>query len=647
MPLFIVILLLLLPSATLANPQTDTHARNAMLFADRRDWREARLHAARSDESALIKLIAWQYMLDPDSGASFDEITRFTETNPDWPEQKRLRLRAEMALRDGATPDSDVIAWFGENVPVSGIGKIALAEALARLHHGSQEKITSLIREGWRGGDFEEAQEKNILASHGSLLRQEDHIERTDRLLWEEKTGPVKRMLPRLPEARQKLAKARIALIDDKKTSTLSVAQVPASLKEDPGLIYDRMRYRARRSDSKGVREMLLSVRGPVPYPEKWWRWREQQVREAIDEGNFTQAGKLLEEHGLEDGQALADATWLKGWLELEFRKQPKAAYETFYQMHSQVRFPVSKSRAAFWAARAAERAGDQESATNWYNSASAYPTTFYGQLASLKRHGTAPLHIPATPQPGDGARREFESRELVRAVKLCVQLGETELASRLITHLIENTKDTQEAALAAGLGHTLGHPFLSVRGAKRALQQHGEALLDIGYPAPPTPGDIDIERPLALSIIRQESEFDPGARSRSNARGMMQLLLATAKEIARKKSIGFHHDRLYDAQYNIVLGSHYLSRLIDNYGGSYVMAIAAYNAGPGNVRKWVTQFGTPGNDMDSAINWIEKIPFSETRNYVQRVIENLQVYRHIEARGAAPTLAIGEDLVR
>jgi soluble lytic murein transglycosylase len=314
--------------------------------------------------------------------------------------------------------------------------------------------------------------------------------------------------------------------------------------------------------------------------------------------------------------------------------------------MYSQVRFPVSKARAAFWTAKAAEEAGDKETSENWYNTATAFPTTFYGQLASLKRYGTAPLHMPAAPQIGDDARQRFESRELVQAVKLLVELDEPDLASKLINHLIDTAGTTEDAVLAGNLGNQVGRAYLSVRAAKKAMQQQNAVvLLDVGYPMPKTPPGIDIERALALAIIRQESEFDPDAKSPSGALGMMQLRPSTAKENARKIRTSYKRDRLYEEEYNMTLGSHYLARLTDNYGGSYVMAIAAYNAGPGNVRKWVQQFGTPGNDLEKAINWIEKIPFTETRNYVQRVMENLEVYRHLEAD--APKLQIGDDLVR
>ncbi|MDE3059617.1 MAG: lytic transglycosylase domain-containing protein [Pseudomonadota bacterium] len=622
------------------------HGRSAMLFMHRQDWNNAALHAKQSGNATLAKLVQWQYLLDPDSQAGFEEITRFIDDNPDWPDQKKLRIRAELAIRDSHVADNDLIAWFGDNEPITGAGKLALAEADQRQEKGSQEKIAGLIRDAWRNGDFDETQEKHILDAHGSLLRREDDIARIDRLLWEEKLTAVKRVLGRLPADYQKLCKARMALIQDKRLAVIAVAEVPSSLKNDPGLIYDRMAYRARRDDDSGVRDMLLAAPAQVPYPEKWWRQRELQVRKAIGERKYTLAEKLLAHHAQIDGSELADAVWLDGWLHSEFMNRPKDGLEIFQRMYDTVHFPASKSRAAYWAGRAAEKAGDKEAAEHWYETAGAYSTTFYGQLAALRHAGEAPLHLPSPPSISEEARRSFEDSELARAAALCVELGEPELAQRLIGHMIADADDEAEAALAAGLGKKLGLTHLGVHGAKKALQRN-VVLVDAGYPLPKTPTDLAVERPLALAVTRQESEFDAHARSPSGALGMMQLMPATGKEIARKHHLSFAKDRLFDPQYNIGLGGIYLARLINSYDGSYVMAIAAYNAGPGNVRDWTQQFGTPGNNVENAIDWIEKIPFSETRNYVQRVLENLQVYRHLNAGSNAPALQIGKDLVR
>lgn len=634
------------PAQASLSPDAQEHARSAFSFADGKDWPEARQHARASGEDALVTLIDWQYMLDPDSTASFGEITDFMSGKPDWPDQKKLRIRAEIALRDGATDDASILQWFGRETPITGIGKLALAEALKRQKQASPERLAALIRNAWKDGDFDESQEKHLLDTYGDWLKPADHNARTDRLLWEERVAPAKRMLPLLSSDYQKLYKARIALIEDKTTAPILVLEVPKALRRDPGFLYDRIRYRARHEDTEGARDLLLIAPAHPPYPEKWWKLRELEVREAIDERDYKLARKLLANHGQTEGNSFAEATWLSGWLQCEFLNQPKNAFSLFYQMYNAVKYPVSRSRAAYWAARAAEKSGNKPEARKWYGIASGYPTNFYGQLAAVKLYGDAPLRFPPPTSVSTEELEAFDASELGRAIRISAELGQDNLANRLIGYLAENADTPQQALLAAGYGKYIGNDYLSVRGAKKAIKQN-LVMLDVGYPAPDTPKDVPIERALTLAITRQESEFDRKAKSPSGALGMMQLLPGTAKETAHKNDMGYDIDRLYEPEYNMTLGSLYLGRLISSYDGSYIMAIAAYNGGPGNVRKWTNQFNTPGKDVDGAVDWIEKIPFKETRNYVQRVLENVQVYRHIEAGGTPQKSGLAEDLTR
>ena len=622
----------------------EVHARSAFTFADKKDWGNARQHATASHDSALKTLIQWQYLLDTDSGATFGEITRFIKEHSEWPEQKKLRLRAEFSLRDDKTPDSEIISWFGEESPITGVGKIALAEALARKDSAAKERVNYLLRDAWRNGDFDESQEAAFLSEHGALLTPEDEAMRIDRLLWEEKLSSAERMLPRVHAPYRQIAMARMAL-QDQKNAGVMLATLNAEMKKNAGLLYDLIRYQIRRDDEGSARNELEHLPEHLPYPEKWWKLREAQVRRAIDEKKYEEAQRLLEGYKQLSGSEFADASWLHGWLLLEFLKKPAEAKDAFKDMYENVKFPVSRARAAYWTGRAADSLGETESARSWYATAAAYPTSFYGQLASLKMSENAPLYIPPAPDVSDSVRQKFEKGEIARAVAIAVEMGQSPLATRLLGLVIDNTEDNQLIVAAAHFGQKLGKDNLSVRVAKKAMQQN-IVMLDAGYPRPRLPKDLPVEDALALAITRQESEFDPQAKSRAGATGMMQLLPSTAKEVAKKASLGFKHARLIEPGYNMTLGSHYLARLIRNYDGSYVMAIAAYNAGPGNVRNWREEFGSPGKNIEAAVDWIEKIPFYETRNYVQRVMENLQVYRHLLAH-EAPPLDIGKDLVR
>ncbi len=632
---------LLWPLAAAAN---DERAQSAFQSAARGDWGNARAHARKSGDDILVKLMTWQYLLDAGAGASFSEIEQFIADNPKWPESKKLRARAEQSLRDSKTSDAEILRWFADAPPITGAGKIALAQALMRSPSPPQPKIDALVREAWKDGDFEEAQEKEILSTFGKLLTQEDHAARASRLLWEEKLGPAKRMLKHVDDAHEHLIEARMALIAGKRTAIWAEAKVPKSLHADTGLLYDRIRYYARRNDDANVRALLKLEPEDVPYPEKWWRFRESEIRSALSEKKYDLANTLLDHHEKLEGRHAADSIWLKGWLQLEFLKDAPAALATFTSMYENVRYPASRSRAAYWAGRAAEASGDSGTAENWYTTASAWPTTFYGQIGIAKRYGSTTLRIPSPPEISDEEKEKFEQTELAKAVALCLKHKQRDTAARLISFMIETSDDAGEIASAAKLGVRAGQWYLGVRGAKKAMHK-GVALVESGYPKPDTPGKLPIERALALAVSRQESEFDPNAKSPSGALGLMQLRPGTAKEVSRKAGVGFNKSRLFEMNYNMLLGSHYLSRMINSYDGSYVMAIAAYNAGPGNVRKWVRKLGTPNNDINEAINWIEKIPFEETRNYVQRVLENLQVYRTLE--DGDRKLGIAEDLVR
>lgn len=641
LPLWLILLSLLS-----ANPvhASGALAKQAVEAAARGDWSEALPAAKQSDNAAALALTMWLYAMDSESGASFDEINRVISNYPEWPEQKKLRVRAELSLKDGESiSDTNIIAWFEGQEPLTGMGRLALADALRRQKLAGSDRIKELVRDAWRLGDFDEPTEDGLLSRYGELLTSSDHIARTDRLLWEERISAAKRMLPKLPDAHAKLAKARISLIENSKLATVNVGLVPSSMKNDPGLLYDRMRYRAKKSDDSGVRELLLAAPENAPYASKWWKFRELQVREAIGEGKYSEAMKLLSNHGQTEGANLADALWIHGWIQCEFTDNPRAAYSDFASLYEKVRYPVSRARAAYWAGRAAERLGDAQNASAWFAHAAKHPTTFYGQLALLKKSSSPRLSFPSEPSISSEDSRRIERSTLPQAIRLALDAGEDAIASRIIGLVAEDSDDTALMAHLASLGKKEGMTHVSVRAAKKALQQN-VVLMDDGYPQPKTPSAAPLERALTLAITRQESEFDPRAKSPSGALGFMQLLPGTAKETAKRNDMGYSTSRLYEPDYNMTLGSMYLKRMINNYDGSYVMAIAAYNAGPGNVRKWVQLFGTPENNLTHAINWIETIPFSETRNYVQRVLENLQVYRALEGDDA---LKLDKDLER
>lgn len=635
--IFSFLALLLLYATPHAYAAYSTSARSAFLFAERDDWNNALAHAARSQDASVKKTIRWMYAASPNSNASFDEIARVIRDQDDWPDQKALHTRAEHALLREEKSAADVKRWFSDHDPVSGAGKLALA--MARGDTGD------LFREGWRDADLDESIESSIAEKFSGSLRETDHAARISRLLWEEKTKAAQRMLKYVGPDYRTLFEARMELQRNDWNGDSHAQHVPTSLRDDIGLQFDLLRWNFKHHNNGQAEHILADAPKTVPYPEKWWPIREKFVREALEYDQWKKALKLLQNHGQEEGKTLIEALWLHGWTVLEHQKDPRTAYKQFYALFNKAKFPVSKARAAYWAGVAATRNGNAEIANNWFEQAAEFPMTFYGQLAYARLHGDAPLRLPAPLHLSAAEKQKYSNRELPRVIAMLDALGQDKLAHKFTQHLVDSADDRRDAALAAWLGGSLGHMEDGVRAAKRALQNN-LFVLESAFPTVHLPGGLGVERGLALAIARQESEFDKRALSPSGAMGLMQLLPGTAKETARKVGMKFTKERLYEPSYNLIIGSAYLGRLVERFNGSYVLAIAAYNAGPRNVRDWMEEMGDPGNSEESIIRWIENIPFEETRTYVQRVLENLQIYRQILA-GTPVSLGLMEDLKR
>jgi soluble lytic murein transglycosylase len=592
--------------------------------------------AASSDRALLRAYEAWRDLSAPGEYIAFNDGYRFLKERPDWPRQNMIRLNTEAAaLREAVAPS--ILALFcREFPPLSGRGMIACARAGVG---GSKE-----IAQGWKQGDFTPEEEKNILAREGKLLTPADHEARADRLLFEDKASAARRILFLLPQNARALYEARIALVTNAPDAARKVEAVPRARQSDAGLIYNRLQWRHRKGKSDGVYELFALAPKDPPYPDLWWPLRMLYARKALEISDYRRALRILEHPGAVKSEYLADTLWFKGWLELEKLKNPQAAYPHFYQLFRNVKTPVSKARAAYWAGRAAEANGNPDIARNWYEKAARYPSVFYGQLALARTSPGAPLTLPPPPKLSEKARGAFAQREMPRLIRLLIAAGQENEADLFVIALAEAAATPEAMALVADFARKQGQIFDGVRVAKLALQRR-MLLVEFGWPKIALPQDLPLEPALVLSIIRQESEFNPRATSPAGARGLMQLMPATARETARKLGLGFAIPRLFEPDYNIILGSDYLARLIAGFDGSYILAIASYNAGPANVRKWIKKFGMPPQSPEGAVNWIESIPFGETRNYVMRNFENLQMYRTL--MDARTPVALREDLVR
>jgi soluble lytic murein transglycosylase len=611
-------------SSVLAAQLSESEAKlyhGAYLAARSGDGAAAAREAARGHDPALATAIEWVALMH--GGGSFGQITGFITAHPDWPSQGPLMRRAEEAA--GSASDSAVLAWFAAHPPITPGGK--LREAELWMEHGKRDQGIELVREVWINGTYNKSDERSFLQRYHPLLREADHEARLDRLLWDNQREEAKRMLPRVSPGWQALGMARMALANLEAGTERLVARVPASLQGNPGLVYERVRWRRRKEHYDDAIPLLESAPKELVRPEAWAVEREVLARYLLGDRKAATAYRITTHHGVTSGPHFAELEFLSGWIALRYLKQPDVAYEHFVRLYDHVKLPISIARGAYWSARAAEAMNYKQLAESWYATAADQITTYYGQLAAAHIGAPGAARI-GEPRPTPQEIAAFDRRDIVRVTRVLTQIGAEDYVRPFVRHLAEHAANPVEYALVARLATQIDRPDLAIAAAKRASYA-GVTLLGEGYPVDTVPAGGPVERPLVLAMTRQESAFDSGAVSTAGARGLMQLMPATASHVARSLGLPFSMARLTgDRHYNLTLGREYLNGLIGNFAGSYVLAVAAYNAGPARVQDWMHEFGDPRVKNADVIDWIESIPVAETRNYVQRVLENLQVYR-------------------
>ena len=579
----------------------------------------------RTKNEVAARILRWLRLRAPNSGAGFAEITGFIAAHPSWPRLRDLFKRAEAAMGP-AMSERAVLAWFARHPPRTTPGHVRLGAAV--LATGDKAGATRILRETWIKRNFGARKERIFYKRYRRHLEFGDHIKRLDRLLWESRYYPTRRMYRRINRKYRALAEARLSLRRMTGGVDRAIARVPLELRSDPGLVYERLCWR-RRKGHDGDARLLLD--GPPPdlvRPVKWWRERSILARRALRAGHVSEAYRIVSAHGLAEGREYQEAEWLAGWIMLRFLAEAKTAGVHFQALYRAARFPISQARGAYWAGRAAEANGQVDQARLWFARAARFPATFYGQLAAVRAAQKKSLNLPPEPFIDPIERAAFQQHDLVRAARLLVEAGLRDRIDPFIRRLNQIGLTPGWRALTAGLAGGLKRKDLAVWAAKRALRD-GINMVKAGYPLLDTAPPPGLELPLIFAVIRQESAFRERAISRAGARGLMQIMPRTARRVAKSLAKPYGRDRLIkDSDYNLTLGKAYLSGLIKEFNGSYILALAAYNAGPNRVRRWLRNNGDPRDAEVSAVDWVEKIPFRETRNYVQRVIENLHVYR-------------------
>ena len=420
--------------------EDQTRYKAAFKAADRRRWRTALKNISRAHNTLPGEVIRWLYLIQPSPTATFDEIRDFIASHPDWPGMESLRRNAEIALaRTGS--DANVLAWLRENPPATGQGKVRLAEAY--LASGRNADALGLIRDAWVNGKFPSREERSVYRRHRKQLTIEDHAARLDRLLWDKQRSGARRMLHRVSSDHKALGFARLALIESAGNVDWAVRQVPDHLQNHPGLVFERVRWRRKKGFDDRAAELLVPALGTLGRPSAWWPERHILARKALAKGHVTQAYQIARDHGQAERADRADAEWLAGWIAFRFLDDVETAFDHFYRVYQDVRYPISVARAAYWSARAAGAMGFDATAQAWFREAKRHPDTYYGQLATLQLNSPTTLNLNDNLRPTSEEATAFQQREMVRVVRLLVELGQTKHLRPFIIRLARVGNDS------------------------------------------------------------------------------------------------------------------------------------------------------------------------------------------------------------
>ena len=588
--------------------------------------------AALSLKGLSATLAQWAALRLHPREAGFSRATRFLAEHPQWPAADWLRKRAEEALFGDHRPDSQVKDYFAKSAPTTAAGKLAVARALAR--DGDFAGAGALVKSAWRDDDLNETLENAVKKEFADLLTPADHKARADRLLYAEKNGAALRAAELAGKDVALLAHARAAANNDSADDKM-FASVPQQLQTDPGLLLSRAHMLRKKEKFAEAAAVLLSLPADAAAPatagDAWWNERRLVARKILDRGDAAGAYRICARNDAHSANARVEAEFHAGWIALRFLNDPARAQDHFERLAEAAETPIQMSRAAYWSARVAEQKGAPEDlalARTLYGEAANYSTTFYGQLARAKIGLDAPPVRP-TPRAAEGGARD----ESVRVIEILLALGEKELAAQLAFAAAKGLGgEDQLAALAQTL--TRAKDAKMTLNVGKLASHRGVALDDAAFPSfgvpqfSALPGSAS--RSVVYAIARQESAFDPKAYSSAGAMGLMQMIESTARHTAVQAGLGFDVRRMMEEPaFNAQLGAAHLGVLLGELKGSYILTFAAYNAGGRRVKEWIDAYGDPRKAGVDPIDWVERIPISETRNYVQRVMENLVVYRY------------------
>ncbi|MFZ4122319.1 MAG: lytic transglycosylase domain-containing protein [Caulobacterales bacterium] len=621
--------------------------------ADGGRWAELDTIRANVSDPLVQKILQWRRAADANAPEDFELARTALQDLTGWPGRVTMRERLErQAFNAGISSAQLVELLTQDGGPISGDGRIALAVAYQNL--GRTSEATELARRAWREDRLSSRAAAVARSSFGASFTGSDHQTRVDMLLWRGERTEARALFPEIGAADRLLAEARIALqTRPRRGLQAAVDRVPASRQDDPGFLYERARYirtSGRLEDAARFAARIDAAAAPAIARDDIFREKRAYLNNALRSGDGRRAYAFAQSHAMTSGESFADAEFLSGWLALRYLRDANLAKRHFETLANGVSSPISLARGYYWLGQANDALNDTAAKQAALSRAAQYDYAYYGQLAAVELNANAAISLTELGTIPQEARRRFDARELVQVLRLMESMGDQQDFERVAFYLDDTINDPHELELLAEMARRNNYAKSALRSAKAGLFR-GVVAPNAAYPlielpsAARQPGRP--EAALVYAIIRQESEFDTNARSRAGALGLMQLMPATAQLTARREGIAYVRSNLTaDPAYNMNLGSRHLQDLLDEWNGSYVLTIASYNAGSGRAREWIAAFGDPRARGVDVVDWVELIPFSETRNYVQRVMENLQVYRNRISAEPAP-IRIREDLRR
>lgn len=624
------------------------------------DADKANALAAAIGDPVAKKLVHW-YRLRRGLGKPA-EVKAFLAANPMWGDRTTLQQQLEEDLFVSGGSSTEIKSYFSGHKPVTGAGFAALASA--ELAEGNRDEARRLAAFVWREKTLPANLEVGFLGRFGPLLTTADHKWRLDELLLDDvrwgsekaaRAAVVRRVIPLLPEAEQKKAKARLAVFLGSNGALKGIEALPSEKTPDWGLVFHRIQALRRAGKTQEAAKLLLSApteEALVVVPDAWWTERRANAYEALKAGKPKLAYELVKQAGPLSVNPLKEQQFMAGWLALRYLKDPKTAEVHFKAMRKAADGPLSRAKASYWLGRTAEARGNKAAADQYYREALQDPDTFHALLARQKLEPGRLIITTSPPKaPTDEQVRAFLSLDAAKAVVVARKAGlDISIARSFLTQLRIALKSEAEAAMVAHLAESIGDTQSAVRTAKAAVAR-GQNLYTYAYPVHPFPSYKPLRKPpetaMLLGLARQETEFNTLIVSGAGAKGLLQVMTGTAKHVCRDYKIRCDTTKLIsDPSYNAMLASAYVADRMDDFSGSYVLTIASYNAGPGRAKQWIREFGDPRDPKVDPIDWIERIPIQETREYVAKVLANIQIYR-ARLGEQQPALRLEEDLNR